>query len=70
MPAEYDRERGGAEQNNYERTGPVTHSVCLQCASHSHVDNIQMRVVPSELYTNIQSGVVCRCIKEGGGIYH
>jgi hypothetical protein len=36
----------------------------------AHVDNIQMRVVPSELYTNIQSGVVCRCIKEGGGIYH
>ena len=35
MPAEYDRERGGAEQNNYERTGPVTHSVCLQCVSHS-----------------------------------
>ena len=29
-----------------------------------------MRVVPSELHTNIQSGVVCRCIKEEDGIYH
>ena len=28
------------------------------------------RVVPSELYTNIQSDAVCRCIKEEGGIYH
>jgi hypothetical protein len=35
-----------------------------------HVDEIQMRVVPSELYTNIQSGVACRCIKEEDGIYH
>ena len=35
----------------------------------THVDEIQMMVVPSELYTNIQSGVVCWCIKEGGGIY-
>ena len=36
----------------------------------AHVDEIQMRVVPSELYTNIQSGVACRCIKEEDGIYH
>jgi hypothetical protein len=36
----------------------------------THVDHVQMRVVPSELHTNIQSGVVCRCIKEGGSIYH
>jgi hypothetical protein len=35
-----------------------------------HVDHIQMRVVPSELHTNIQSGVVCRCIKEEDGIYY
>ena len=29
-----------------------------------------MRVVPSELYTNIQSDAECRCIGEEGGIYH
>ena len=36
----------------------------------AHADHIQMRVVPSELHTNIQSGVVCSCIKEEGGIYY
>ena len=57
-----------AEIGLCSRTRADLQMTCLR--NSSHVEHIQMRVVPSELHTNIQSGVVCRCIKEEDGIYH
>ena len=53
--------KGGTEKEDYLPG--------LFCGG-AHVDHIQMTLVPSELYINIQSDVVCRCIKEEDDIYH